>query len=176
MFKDIEYNRFGVEIDKILKSGGAFLTTKGDRINTMVIGWGGTNIIWGKPIFMVMVRDSRHTYDLIEKAGEFTVSFPVERNLKSALSFCGTKSGKDFDKLKECKLTPVPAKVIDTPVIGECSLHYECKIVYKQEMKIDDSFNEGIHNKFYQQHNNYHTFYFGEIVACYASEDILQKK
>ena len=76
---------------------------------------------------MVPVRKSRYTHGLIEKSGEFTVSVPLNKDLKDALMFCGTKSGRDYDKFKECNLTPIPGKEIDTPVIGECQLHYECK-------------------------------------------------
>lgn len=70
----------------------------------MTIGWGNVGIVWGKPIFMVAVRYSRYTYDLIEKAKDFTVSIPLKNNLKKELTYCGTYSGKDVDKFKECNL------------------------------------------------------------------------
>lgn len=163
--KEVAYNEYLAEVEKQLKGGGAFLTAKGEKVNTMVIGWGGINVYWNKPIFVVPVRKSRYTHELIEKAGEFTVSIPLNEDMRKALAFCGTKSGRDFDKFKECNLTPVPGQKINTPVIKECSLHYECKVVYKQDM-IPENLNPEIDNKFYAN-SNYHTLYFGEIVACY---------
>ena len=60
MRKDVPYNQYLGEVEKQLKSQGLFLTSKGGKVNTMVIGWGGIVFIWGKPIFMVPVRKSRY--------------------------------------------------------------------------------------------------------------------
>jgi flavin reductase (DIM6/NTAB) family NADH-FMN oxidoreductase RutF len=92
---------------------GAFLTVKeGDRVNTMTISWGNIGFEWRRPIFTALVRKSRYTYDLIEKAESFTVSIPVKDNLKKELGFCGSKSGRDFDKFKECNLELVSSKAL----------------------------------------------------------------
>ncbi len=74
---------------------GAFLTVKvGTELNTMTIGWATIGFAWRKPILMVMVRNSRHTFSIIEKAADYTVSAP-NGNMKKAIAFCGTKSGRD---------------------------------------------------------------------------------
>jgi flavin reductase (DIM6/NTAB) family NADH-FMN oxidoreductase RutF len=164
--KPVPYNQYLKEVDEHLK-GGVFLTTGHDKINTMIIGWGGVNIYWGKPIFIVPVRKSRHTHNIIEQTGEFTVSIPMGKDLSSAINFCGTKSGRDYDKFKECGLTATPAQKINTPIIGECTLHYECKVVYKQDL-IPENLQKDIHEKWYP---DYHTLYFGEIIACYETND-----
>lgn len=169
MYKDIHYTDYSKEfINQLTK--GAFLNVKSkDSINTMTIGWGNIGFIWGKPILAVMVRYSRHTYQLIEKSTEFTVSLPLKGQLKKELGFCGSQSGKDFNKFKECNLTPKNGKVIETPIIDECDLHYECKIVHKQAMEpglLDGKINE----KYYSNHD-YHVIYYGEIVATYIKED-----
>ncbi len=145
---------------------GAFLTTKANgEANTMTIGWGSIGYVWSKPIFTVLVRESRHTYQLIENSDEFTVSIPLTDKLKSALSFCGSKSGADYDKFQECDLTAQPGQEVDVPIIGECELHYECKIVFQQDMKKDNLIAE------YQSNNypsdDYHTIYYGEILTSY---------
>ena len=42
---------------------GVFLTVKeGESVNTMTVGWGNVGYIWNKPVLMVPVRYSRHTY------------------------------------------------------------------------------------------------------------------
>jgi flavin reductase (DIM6/NTAB) family NADH-FMN oxidoreductase RutF len=149
-----------------LHKQGAFLTVKsGDTTNTMTISWGNIGFEWNKPIFTVLVRKSRYTYELIENTDEFTVSIPLSNNLKSALSYCGTKSGRDVDKFKECGLTLETGKSVSTPIISDCELHYECKIVYKQEMN-PELLSESITNSSYKT-GDYHTFYYGEIVNCY---------
>lgn len=166
--REVPYDEYILEVEKQLKSGGLFLSSKGEKANTMVIGWGGITVFWGKPIFLVPVRKSRYTHGLIEQSGEFTVSVPLKRDLKKALAFCGSKSGRDFDKFKECNLTPVPGIKVNAPIIGECTLHYECKVVYKQDM-IPGNLDVQIDQTWYGS-PDYHTFYFGEIVACYLTE------
>lgn len=113
--KEVPYNQYIKEVDQYLKRGGIFLTTGHDKINTMVVGWGGINFFWGKPIFIVPVRKSRYTHGIIEQTGEFTLSIPMGKDLRKELAFCGTKSGRDYDKFKECNLTPVPAQKLKHP-------------------------------------------------------------
>lgn len=149
-----------------LQTQGAFLTVKsGEKVNTMTIGWGSVGCIWNKPIFTVMVRQSRYTHELMETSDNFTVSIPLSKGLKNALMVCGTKSGRDIDKFKACNLTLVDSKKVDTPIIGECELHYECKIVYKQEMNLEFLSKNILENSY--KDGNYHTFYYGEIVDSY---------
>jgi flavin reductase (DIM6/NTAB) family NADH-FMN oxidoreductase RutF len=166
--KKIAYDKYIQEATEAL-SKGAFLTVKtGDKVNTMTIGWGSIGYCWGKPVFMVMVRDSRYTYKLIEKSDEFTVSIPLKDQLKEELKFCGTKSGKDYDKFEECDLSIQAGQEVDTPIIKGCDLHYECKIKFKQVMNPDE-LNVEYDKKWYPQ-KDYHTLYFGEIVGTYLDE------
>lgn len=149
-----------------LHKQGAFLTTKvGDEINTMTISWGSIGFVWGKPMFTALVRKSRHTYNLLEKAGEFTVSIPLSDNMKKELAICGTKSGRDVNKLKECSLQLGEGKIVSTPVIKGCGVHFECKVLYKQPMS-PNLLDESVDNNSYGN-KDYHTIYFGEIVDCY---------
>lgn len=145
---------------------GAFLTVKNEElINTMTIGWGNVGFIWNKPMLMVPVRYSRHTYSMIDSAQDFTVSVPVEKNLKEALAYCGTKSGRDVDKIKECGLTLGAAEVVDTPIISDCDLQIECRIVYKQAME-PGTLDQDIRDLKYPN-GDFHVMYYGEIVKAY---------
>lgn len=145
---------------------GAFLTVRnGDVINTMTIGWGSIGIMWGKPVLMVPVRYSRFTYELLQNADEFTVSVPKNGTMKKELAFAGSKSGREVDKFESLNLTKVDSKTIDTPVIGECELHYECKVVYKDSME-PNLLDSEIDGKWYPNHN-YHVLFYGEILAEY---------
>ncbi|GAB6180011.1 flavin reductase [Desulfotomaculum defluvii] len=169
MKEDVKYNDYLKELLEQLPKG-AFLTVKDDqdRINTMTIGWGTVGFMWQKPVFMVMIRPSRYTYQLIENAKYFTVSIPIKKDLKKALAICGSKSGRDINKFSECNLTLEPGKVVHTPIIGECDLHYECKLLYQQVMEpalVDPSIKKLAYSK-----NDYHIMYYGEIVASYVKE------
>jgi flavin reductase (DIM6/NTAB) family NADH-FMN oxidoreductase RutF len=145
---------------------GAFLTVKeGDRLNTMTIGWGSIGYIWAKPVLMVMVRYSRYTHDLIEKAQDFSVSLPALGELKKSLATAGTKSGRDMDKFKECNLIAQAPKCIESPVIKECDLIFECKLLFKQVME-PEKLDKAILDKFYSD-NDLHVMYYGEILDCY---------
>lgn len=149
-----------------LHKRGAFLTVKsGDKVNTMTISWGSIGFMWNRPVFTVLVRKSRYTHNLIQNADEFTVSVPLNNSLKDALLFCGTKSGRDIDKINHCGLTLEDGKKISTPIIGQCELHYECKIVYRQPMNPQMITQEVKDNSY--SNEDYHTIYYGEIVDCY---------
>lgn len=159
-------------LDKTIKHIGkrsAFLTTRlEDKINTMAIGWATGGIVWGKPVFTAFVRESRYTHKFIEKSGEFTVSVPVNDNLKKALSFCGSKSGRDFDKIKDCNLKLIQGETISTPIIDGCGIYFECKTLYKSNIK-PDFLNKKIDSQSYSN-SDYHTIYYGEILSCYSLE------
>ena len=164
MFKEVNFNHYSKEAFEQINKG-AFLTVKsGDEINTMTIGWGSIGVIWSIPIFTVAVRYSRHTYDLLKNTDEFTVSIPIKVNMKKELSYCGTKSGKDVDKFKECNLSFKNGIKVNTPIIKDCELHYECKIVYKQAME-PETLDNNIKEKYYSS-NDYHVLYYGKIVSA----------
>ena len=147
---------------------GAFLTIQaGDRLNTMTIGWATIGHVWRKDVFMVAVRDSRYTFELIEKSSDFTVSIPADGGGKKALAFCGTKSGRDHDKFTECSLKTRPGSSTQSPIIDIPGVHYECRIIYKSAM--DPSLLDNEFEKLYPE-RDYHTLYFGEILACYQTD------
>jgi flavin reductase (DIM6/NTAB) family NADH-FMN oxidoreductase RutF len=165
MYKEIKvFDYANIVLEKM--TPGVFLNTKkNDTINTMIIGWGGINVIWGRPIFIVLVRDSRATYELIEHSNEFTVSVPIDKKMKKEIEICGTKSLRDMDKFKECNFTPIKGRKIETPIIAEIELHYECKVIYKQ--RLDQSMIPQIVKDRYYKNKDYHTVYYGEIVDQY---------
>jgi flavin reductase (DIM6/NTAB) family NADH-FMN oxidoreductase RutF len=152
-----------------LHKRGAFLTVKsGDKVNTMTISWGSIGYQWGRPVFTVMVRKSRYTHELIENSDEFTVSIPLTDGQKNALALCGTKSGRDMDKIKESNICLNPGKKIKTPVISGNSTHYECRIVFKQEMNPELIHGDVMSSSY--KNGDLHTIYCGEILDCYVEE------
>lgn len=145
-------------------NNGAFLTTmNSEKLNTMTISWGSIGFFWNKPVFIVAVRKSRHTYKIIETSKEFTVSIPFDV-LKNELNFCGTKSGKDYNKFDFLKLNINHSEKIKTPAVNCEGIHYECKIIFQSDMN-NFPINDDI--KIFYQGNDFHTMYFGEILRCY---------
>ena len=162
--KRIDYMAVAQQAVTQIKNG-AFLTVKsGEAINTMIIGWATIGYVWRKPIIMIAVRLSRHTFSIIETAEDFTVSIPSS-DMKKEIMFCGSKSGRDYNKFKECNLQILDSQRVVTPIIKVPGLHYECKIIYKSAMDaayLDKDFDTALYPK-----KDYHTLYFGEIVECY---------
>lgn len=139
--------------------------------NAMAIGWGTIGIIWGKPIFAVLVRPSRYTHGLIEVTGDFTVNVPTAE-LSDAVMFCGTVSGKDHDKFKEKGLTAVHSNDVKSPIIDECIIHYECKVVHKNYVLKENIFDDGVLSAY--RSGDFHTIYYGEILGTYAVKGIIK--
>lgn len=145
---------------------GALLTVNSDGgLNTMTIGWATIGFVWHKPVLMVAVRDSRHTFGLMEGAGEFTVSVPAT-DMKETIMFCGTRSGRDVDKFEACELRTRAGQQTQAPVLDFPGYHFECKIIYKSAM--DPEHLDPALEKLYPE-EDYHTLYFGEILCCYET-------
>ena len=117
---------------------------------------------------MVAVRDSRYTFTLLGKTDNFTVTIPAGDELNQAVAYCGTKSGREFDKFKECNLLlQKQARCTESPVVDIPGIHYECKFVFKSAM--DNAFLDSDLEKLYPK-KDYHTLYYGEILASYETE------
>lgn len=157
-------------VTKALRKG-IFLTTKaGEKVNSMVIGWGHTGRIWNRPVFVVYVRRSRYTRELLDRNPEFTVNVPVNGYSKEAFAICGSKSGRDMDKFSEACLTAVPAECVSVPAIREFPLTLECRVLYRQEQDAS-MLPEEIRGQFYQAERDDHIAYYGEIVSAYMIEE-----
>jgi len=98
----------------------------GRDYNTMTASWGGMGILWGGPVAFVFIRPQRHTYGFTEENARMTLSF-FGGEYRAALNFCGSKSGRDYDKAKECGLTPVS----DSDAHGRAVWFDEAKLVLK---------------------------------------------
>ena len=162
--KELNYMDVAREVmEKIRK--GAFLTVQSDAgVNTMTIGWATIGFVWQRPIVMVAVRPTRHTFGIIEKAADFTLSVPFG-NMHKETTFCGTKSGRDVDKFKACNLKTKTGQQTISPIIDVAGIHLECRIVFKAAMR-PDCLDAACERALYPR-KDYHTLYFGEILACY---------
>ncbi len=174
--KEINPFDYAGEIFKALP-GGILLTSEAeDCVNAMTIGWGTLGIEWGVPIFAAYVRTSRFTYELIERTGEFTICVPYgekySKEVTKAVGLCGSKSGRDVDKLAKAGVHLVEAEIVRPPAIKELPLTLECRVVFSQEQPIKNISSK--FKKFYMPntaHSEPHVAYYGEILKAYIIED-----
>ena len=131
----VDYNDFFVQTMDQMCGNGLLLVTKGknQKANIMTIGWGTIGSIWGKSIFIVLVRSSRYTYSRLEDVNEFTVNVPSEE-LAEAVALCGTVSGREFDKFHKTNFTQITLPEVQVPIVEECHIHYVCRIVHRHDL------------------------------------------
>jgi len=163
--KEVSYTRYLKNaLEQIPK--GAFLTVKTQsKINTMTIGWATSGVMWGRPVLVIGVRPSRFSFEGIDVGKEFTVSIPLNQKLKKQITYCGTHSGRDVDKFAECDIHAIDGENVEIPIIQECGLHYECRVVAKHQL-IPEFIDETIKNRYYPE-GDYHMIFYGEIVNSY---------
>lgn len=129
--------------------------------NVMTIGWGTVGVIWGKPVFIVLVRPSRYTYGLLEKSLEFTVNVQTP-DMRKVAEYCGSRSGRDVDKFDSLNLTAIKSAYVNPPLIAECAIHYECQIIHRNDVEPDELARQVVTGCYTQ--NDFHRIYFGEIL------------
>ena len=164
--KMVDFKECQGEAVKAFDARRVLLVSQGNKNipNVMAIGWGSLGIIWKKPVFTILVRPSRYTYSLIEESGEFTVNI-VAPGREEIVKYCGTVSGRDVNKFEAKQLTTMASSQIKTPIIKEAILHFECKVVYKNDL-IPSELAKPLLKETYAGSSDFHRIYFGEVVAC----------
>lgn len=139
------------------------LITAGDKekFNTMTASWGGVGIMWGKPVATAYIRPQRYTFEFIENGDYYTQSF-FDEEYRDALKFCGSKSGRDYDKVKETGLTPVVDDETGAVYFKEAKVVFICKKMYAQFLNEESALTEDV-TKWYN--GDYHKMYMSEIVS-----------
>ena len=102
-----------------------------EKLNTMTISWGGTGILWNKPVAFVFVRPQRYTKEFIDSNKYFTMS-GYSDEMRPAIKFCGRNSGREIDKIKETGLIPVFEE--KAPYFKQAKLVLVCRKLYAQEL------------------------------------------
>ena len=118
--------------------------------NVIPLGWK----MWtsgAPPMVAISVAHARYSHHLLHGCGEFVLAWPGE-DMSRGVLLCGTKSGRDLNKIAATGWTPLPATQIRPPLIEECPVNLECKVA--STLDTGD-----------------HTIFVGEIVAGHVSED-----
>lgn len=99
---------------------------KAGRANIMTVAWAGT-VCTNPPMVSISVRPERYSYAAIQETGEFVINLTT-RELAFATDYCGIRSGRDVDKFKEMKLTPLAGSRGRAPLIAESPVNIECRV------------------------------------------------
>lgn len=103
------------------------------------------------PLIGIGIAPGRYSYKLIKESGEFVLGIP-DKEIARAVKYCGTHSGRDVDKFRETKLTPVKGRTVKAPLIRECPVNLECTNV--KEIEAGD-----------------HTWFIGEVKEVHIDDD-----
>ena len=136
----------------------AVLVSCGDAqqgYNIITIAWTGT-ICTDPPMCYISVRPERYSYGLIQRSGEYVINLTT-RELAFAVDWCGVKSGREYDKFKEMKLTPMSAQKVSAPLIAESPLSIECRV--REVMPLGS-----------------HDMFISEVVAVNADESLINPR
>ena len=109
-----------------------------EKNNIFTAAWVGT-VCSEPPIVSVSIRKERLSYSMIKETGEFVINL-VTKELAKACDYCGVKSGRDVDKFKELKLTPLESQNISAPGIEESPVRLECRVEKVLELGSHDMF------------------------------------
>lgn len=168
MFEEIKFSQVEENVVDLLNNQWG-LVTAGDEngLNPMTVSWGAVGELWGKDMATIYIRPQRHTVKFLDQQDCFTLSFYPADMKQQIHGVCGSKSGRDIDKVEATGLTPVFDEA--APYFAEAKLVLVCRKVAKGEFNPDQIIDKSIIPAQYPA-NDYHYIYYGAI------EKVLIKK
>ncbi|UCC20744.1 MAG: flavin reductase family protein [Promethearchaeota archaeon] len=127
----------------------------GEEANLITLAYVG-KVCFNPPIIAVSIQPKRHSYQLIDKHGEFVINYPTIEQLKET-DYCGTRSGRDINKWKDLNLTKEQATIVKVPMIKEFPWNMECKVIKKIEL-------------------GSHVCFFGRVVATHSDPNYVKNE
>ncbi len=106
--------------------------------NVLTIAWTGVDCS-DPPVVHVSIRPSRFSHRMIKESGCFTVNVPTREILKQ-VDLCGVVSGRDGDKFARAGLTPVDGSAVEAPIVAECPVNFECRVIQIVPLGVHDMF------------------------------------
>lgn len=168
MFKEIDFCEVKENVVDLLKNQWALVTAGNESdFNTMTVSWGAVGELWGVDAVTVYIRPQRYTEEFVDREDYFTVSFYPLESKKQIHGVCGSKSGRDTDKVKEAGITPVFDE--KAPYFEEAKLVLVCRKMAKSEFKPEQFIDNEIADKWYPS-KDFHYIYYGEIEKVLIKE------
>lgn len=160
-FKMIQAEEFDFSPFRLIGKDWMLITAeKEDKVNTMTASWGGIGVIWNKNVAYIFVRKSRYTKEFIDDSDAFSLCFFEHQANAKMLSYMGTVSGRDEDKIEKMGLTVEHTEGV--PFFDEASTVLICKKMCRQPIEPENFVSEEIKKAFYAD-EDYHDMYIGEI-------------
>lgn len=167
MLKPVDVHEISENVFSLIGKQWMLITAgTAEHCNTMTASWGGLGVLWGAPAATCYIRPQRYTKEFVDREEYFTLSFFGEE-WRKALSLCGSKSGREVDKVKKCGFT-VKTADCGAPYFEEASLVLVCRKRFAQEMD-PNLMPDDVKEKWYPE-KDYHTMYIGEIVQALEAE------
>ena len=166
-FKEIEPREIDRILDRIGREWMLIGASDQNQSNVMTASWGCAGILWNKPVAVCFIRPQRYTYGIVEDSDTLTLSFFPAGEYRDALRYCGTRSGRDGDKLAATGLT-VEKTAEGTPYPAEANLVLVCRKLYADDLK-ENAFIDPEMLKHYAA-RDYHRFYICEITEVLVKE------
>ena len=164
MFKEIEPNEIkGNVFETIGKQWMLITAGNSEKCNTMTASWGGLGVLWNKNVATCYIRPQRYTREFVEREENFTLSFFGEE-YRSALALCGSKSGREIDKIAQAGLTPAFCDGFGGVYFEEASLVLCCRKLYTDVIKPEHFLDKSIETMY--NNKDYHHIYIGEILKA----------
>jgi flavin reductase (DIM6/NTAB) family NADH-FMN oxidoreductase RutF len=139
-----------------------------ENCNTLTASWGGLGTLWYKDVATIYIRPQRYTKQFIDNSDYFTLSF-FGKGYRDELNLCGTKSGRDMDKIKACGFT-VAESACGAPYFAQAELVIVCRKLYSDTIKPERFLDAALDLRCYPK-GDHHTFYIGEVVETLKKED-----
>ena len=156
--------------DNVFKLIGSdwMLITAGtaDGFNTMTASWGTAGILWNKPVAVCFIRPERYTYEFVEKQEHLSLSFLPDAYRK-ALSYCGSHSGREGDKLAACGLNGAISPD-GIPYVKEARLVLQCRKLYADDLRRANFMDPALLTHY--EKGGFHRFYVCEIQKILRTE------
>jgi flavin reductase (DIM6/NTAB) family NADH-FMN oxidoreductase RutF len=114
------------------------LGASAEEYNIITIAWTGT-LCTNPPLCYISVRPERHSHEILRRTGEFVINLTT-RELAFATDWCGVRSGRQYRKFEEMKLTPGPAATVRAPIIVEAPINIECRVLEVHRLGSHDMF------------------------------------
>ncbi len=165
LFKEVKIGEVNESAPKLIGKDWMLITAGNDSsFNTMTASWGGLGHLWNKNVAFTFIRPQRYTFEFTEREEYFTLSFFSEEYRK-ALNICGSKSGRNTNKVAEAGLTPY-ALPDGSMTFEQASMVLVCKKLYADFLNPQAFIDTAIVGKVYAA-KDFHKMYVGEIVKVY---------
>ena len=165
MFKKVNINEMQFNVfNKLDKEWALIIVGDTEKNNAMTISWGGMGVLWNKNVVTLYVRPTRYSDQFLKDNDTFSLAFFSE-DKKDILKFCGRKSGRDVNKVKELNLTPI--KLDNALSFEEADLVFTCKKIYTAKFEPENFLDPSIHKNYSSSLKDYHNIYIGEILNVY---------